>query len=86
MVIAGGTPMLDSRVCDVNTAAELDAEIRDIFELDQRGRGDEICGTLYVDYTDESVKRAVLVSLLERRGVKVQWCKRPFHPRRHSTN
>ena len=65
--------MLDNRPCDVKTAAELDVEIRDVFSLDEVGRGDEISGTLHVDYSDESVKRASLVPLLESRGVTVEW-------------
>jgi hypothetical protein len=40
--------MLDNRVCEVNTAAELDAVIQDIFALDHVDRGDEISGTLHV--------------------------------------
>jgi hypothetical protein len=65
--------LLDNRQCDVKTAAELDAEIRDIFALDLVGRGDEICGTLYVDYSDESVKLASLISRLEDRAVTIEW-------------
>jgi hypothetical protein len=57
----------------VKTAAELDAEIRDIFALDVVGRGDEIAGTLYVDYPDEAVKEASLIATLERRGVDIVW-------------
>lgn len=51
-------------------------EIRDIFALDLAQRGDEICGTLYVDYSDESVKQANLLSLLQNRGVEIVWRKR----------
>lgn len=69
--------MLDSRPCHVKTAAELDAEIRDIFALDTGGRGDEIGGTLYVHYPHESVKEAELVPLLEKRGVHIVWRKNP---------
>lgn len=67
--------MLDSRVCNVRTAAELDTQIRDIFSLDLVGRGDEISGTLYVYYGDESVKEASLVTILESRGVAIEWRK-----------
>ena len=67
--------MLDGRLCEVKTADELDAEIRDIFALDLIQRGDEICGKLYVDYADESVKQASLVAMLEDRGVRIVWCK-----------
>ena len=67
--------MLDTRVCNVTTAAELDAEIRDIFSLDLVGRGDEISGTLYIHYGDDSVKQASLVTNLESRGVAIEWCK-----------
>jgi len=68
--------LLDRRPCSVGTAGELDAEIRDIFALDLVGRGDEIGGTLYVDYADESVKQATLIPLLESRGVVIEWRKR----------
>lgn len=68
--------MLDNRLCDVKTAAELDAEIRDIFALDLVQKGEEISGTLYVDYSDESVKLAILVPMLESRGVTVKWRKK----------
>ena len=68
--------MLDGRLCRVNTAAELDAQIRDIFALDNVGRGDQICGTLNVEYADESVKRASLIPLLQGRGVEIVWHKR----------
>jgi hypothetical protein len=68
--------MLDNRLCEVNTAAELDAEIRDILYLDDMGRGEEISGTLHVDYSDESVKQASLISNLESRGVAIDWRKR----------
>lgn len=65
--------MLDSRQCVVATAQHLDAEIRDIFVLDMIGRGNEIGGTLYVNYTDESVKNAELIPKLEARGVLIVW-------------
>jgi len=65
--------MLDGRVCDVSSAEELDNEIRDILALDRVGRGDEICGTLHVHYSDESVKKATLIPPLEARGVGIQW-------------
>lgn len=67
--------MLDYRPCNVKTADELDAEIRDIFALDLVGRGDEISGTLFVNYSDESVKQASLIPVLQRRGVEIQWRK-----------
>jgi len=65
--------MLDHRYCLVHSAAELDAEIRDIFALDMVGRGHEIGGTLHVNYTDESVKQASLIPRLEARGVSIIW-------------
>jgi len=68
--------MLDSRKCEVGTVAELDAEIRDIFALDLVQRGDQICGTLHVTYTDESVKQSHLVSQLEQRGIAIAWHKK----------
>lgn len=67
--------MLDYRPCNVSSAAQLDAEIRDIFFLDSVGRGDEIAGILNVYYSDESVKTASLISTLEARGVEVIWHK-----------
>jgi hypothetical protein len=67
--------MLDLRKCEVRTADELNAEIRDIFSLDDVGRGDEICGTLNIYYSDDSVKDASELSRLEDRGVSVVWHK-----------
>jgi hypothetical protein len=69
--------MLDYRPCNVATAAQLDAEIRDIFALDMVQRGDQICGTLNVHYSDESVKQASLIPRLEARGVHIEWHKNP---------
>jgi hypothetical protein len=69
--------LLNSRRCDVNTSAELDAEIRDIFALDLQQRGDEICGTLHVDYVGEATKQASLIPTLEVRGVQIIWRKKP---------
>jgi len=63
--------MLDKRPCTVNTAVELDAEIRDILALQHVQRADQICGTLYVNYTDESVKTATLIPALEQWGVTI---------------
>ena len=68
--------MLDNRKCEVGSAAEMDEEIRDIFSLEMQGRGDEICGTLHVVYTDESAKRSALVSQLENLGVVIAWHKK----------
>jgi hypothetical protein len=70
-------PLLDNRRCKVETAAELDDNIRDIFALDRAQRSDEICGTLYVDYANESVKQASLVPALQSRGVSIVWRKAP---------
>jgi hypothetical protein len=67
--------MLDYRPCNVANAAELDNQIRDIFALDMVGRGDEICGTLHVYYSDEAVKQASLLSNLRAHGVNVEWHK-----------
>ena len=67
--------MLDRRPCKVKTASELDTEIRDILHLDAVQRGDEVSGTLYVDYSDESVKAASLLPALEHRGVIIVWRK-----------
>jgi hypothetical protein len=69
--------MLDYKPCNVATAAQLDAEIRDIFALDMVQRGDEISGTLHVHYTDDSVKKASLIRNLEARGVVIEWHKQP---------
>jgi hypothetical protein len=59
----------------VNSAEEMNLAIREIFALDSIGRGDEICGVLYVDYADESAKAASLIPVLEGRGVKIVWRK-----------
>lgn len=67
--------MLDKRPCEVKTAEELNEQIRDIFALDLAGRGDEISGTLHVNYSDESIKTAGLIPALVGRGVKIQWHK-----------
>lgn len=67
--------MLDYRPCNVSTAVQLDAEIRDILALDMVQRGDEITGTLNVYYTDESVKQAQLLPVLISRGVQIEWHK-----------
>lgn len=67
--------MLDKRYCLVHSAAELDAQIRDIFALDMVGRGDEISGTLHVNYTDEAAKQASLLPALQARGVSINWNK-----------
>lgn len=59
---------------DVRDAAELDAKIRgEILALELLGRSDEIHGTVYVKYSDENVKRASLVRLLEGRGIAFSW-------------
>lgn len=68
--------MLNNRPCDVTTAEELDREIRNIFVLDEHERSDEINGILNVYYTDESVRQASLIPVLETRGVVVVWHKK----------
>jgi hypothetical protein len=67
--------LLDYRPCNVATAEDLDRELRDIYALINVGREDEIRGTLYVDYSDESVKQASLIPWLESRGVTIVWRK-----------
>ena len=67
--------MLDNRPCTVNTPEELNREIRDILALDTVGRGNEISGTLYINYSNESVKQASLIGELERRDVSIIWRK-----------
>jgi hypothetical protein len=67
--------MLDSEPCRVATADELDKKIREIFALDHVGRSDQICGTLHVYYSDESVKQAHNIAVLENRGVRIEWHK-----------
>lgn len=59
--------------CTPKDAAELDSKIRDIAALENVGRGDEIYGTLHVEYSDESVKQASLIPWLENRGVRIVW-------------
>jgi len=67
--------MLDNRKCEVSSAAELDAEIRDILSLEMvyPDRADEISGTLHIHYSDESVKDAKLIRSLEDRGIAIEW-------------
>ncbi len=60
-------------ICEVDTAEQLDSEIRKIAALENVGRGDEIYGTFTVQYSDEVVKRASLVPWLENRGVAIVW-------------
>jgi len=71
----GALAVLDKRLCKVKTASELDKEIRDILHSDATQSGDEISGTLYIDYADESVKAATLIPALEHRGVTIVWRK-----------
>jgi hypothetical protein len=68
--------MLDFKRCEVSTPEQLDSEIRGIFALDMERRSAEICGTLHVHYTDESVKQAQLVRSLQCRGVNIKWHKK----------
>jgi hypothetical protein len=68
--------MLDNRKCEVETAADLDGEIRDILALQDVGRDDEIAGTLHVYYSNESVKQATQLGQLEQRGVLIVWHRR----------
>jgi hypothetical protein len=59
---------------DAVTAGELDGKLRgEILALDNLGRGDEIRGTVHVTYSDESVKQAILIPLLQGRGVVFDW-------------
>ena len=74
--------MLDHRYCLVRSTAELDAEIRDIFALDMVGRSHEIGGTLHVNYTDESVKQASLISFFLGIIIKLIWRPRAESNRR----
>jgi hypothetical protein len=69
--------LLNNRKCTVKTAAELDAEVRDILALEMVGRGDEISGTLYVDFEDEAVKDSTSIAQLTARGVDIVWRKIP---------
>ena len=62
-------------ICEVDTADQLDTEIRKIAALEHVGRGDEIHGTFTVQYSDESVRKAALVPWLENKGVAVMWQK-----------
>jgi hypothetical protein len=62
-------------ICEVDTASQLDTEIRNIAALENVGRGDEIHGTFTVKYSDESVKKASLVPWLQSKGVAVVWQK-----------
>jgi hypothetical protein len=60
---------------DVKNAADLDARLREILSLDNVGRGDEVNGTVHVSYSDEHVRRATLIGVLEARGVSFSWDK-----------
>jgi autonomous glycyl radical cofactor GrcA len=62
-------------ICEVDTAQQLDAEIRGIAALENIGKGNELYGTLTVKYSEESVKTASLVPWLENRGIAVVWHK-----------
>ena len=62
-------------ICEVDTADQLDTEIRKIAALENVGRGDQIHGTFTVKYSDESVKNASLVPWLESKGVAIVWRK-----------
>jgi hypothetical protein len=62
-------------ICGVDTADQLDTEIRNTAALESIGRGDEIHGTFTVQYSDEAVKNASLVPWLENKGVAVVWQK-----------
>jgi hypothetical protein len=66
--------MSDYRQYVVNSAAEMDAAICVIIAV-QVLRGGEVAGTLYVEYSDESVKQAKLIPILEQRGVEIVWRK-----------
>lgn len=72
--------MLDNRKCEVGSAVELNAAIRDILSLDNLDRGWEICGTLHVTYTDETARQASLLVQLEKRGVVIAWHKKQTEP------
>jgi hypothetical protein len=68
--------MLDNRKCEVGSAVELNAEIRNVLSLDDLDRGWEICGTLHITYTDETARQASLLPQLEKRGVGIAWHKK----------
>jgi hypothetical protein len=62
---------------EVTSAAELDQKIRgEILALDNLGRGDEMHGTVHVTYSDDGVKLAGLLPLLEARGIAFTWHKK----------
>jgi hypothetical protein len=67
--------LIDTRFCEVKTAAELDEVIRDIFALPLLGRGDEMPKTLNVSYSDESVKQASTILSLQSSGIRIVWQK-----------
>jgi hypothetical protein len=68
-------PLSDVRKFEARTAAELDEEIRNIFALEILGSGNEICKALYVDYRNEDVKKASLISQLTTHGINIIWRK-----------
>ncbi len=57
----------------VKNVAELNQKIREILSLEQQGRGDEICGTLRVYYSDDFVRQASHLRYLEDRGIAIEW-------------
>jgi hypothetical protein len=62
---------MDKHFCRVASAAELDAEIRDIFALELVQRSDQMPSTIEVEYSDESVKQASLIPHVTSRGINI---------------
>jgi hypothetical protein len=62
----------------VTTANDLDLKIRErITALDNLSRDDEVHGTVHIEYSDETVKKASLIPWLQNRGVAIEWQKKP---------
>jgi hypothetical protein len=61
----------------VNTANDLDSKIRgEIAALENLGRGDEMHGTVHVEYSDEAIKNASLIPWLRNKGIAIEWRKK----------
>jgi hypothetical protein len=65
--------LLDKVRCEVETAEQLDAFIRNEILPIEMARGEPLCGTLHVRAPHESVLEAHLVRELEDRGVIIKW-------------
>lgn len=59
---------------EANNPEDLNQLLRsEVLALDNLGRGDEIHGTIVVSFSDQRVRTASLVPVLEARGVAFRW-------------